>query len=72
MNLMHSTSSVLLNLQAALNAGFQWIKHHWSNDVSVIDVRSKDSDVGEQRTAVHFKSFQELSNERTVDRSTGG
>ena len=59
---------VLLNLQAAaLNTEFQWIKHHWSNDVSVIDVQSKHSDVGREQ---HFIS--NLFRSSTFNRSTEG
>lgn len=66
---MHSTGSVLLNLQAtALNAGFQWIKHHWSNDVSVIDVQSEHSNVSREQRFIS-NLFRARMSERSIDQS---
>lgn len=65
---MHSTGLMLLNLQAAaLNAGFQWIKHYWSNDVSVIDVRSEHSDVSREQHFISNLFRGRRMNERTID-----
>lgn len=72
MNTMHATGSVLLNLQAAaLNVGFQRIKHHWSNDVSVIDVRLEHSDIGRERRFISNLFKSRRMNERSIDQPEG-